>query len=68
MTDSFTFYPDEPPSDCECGAKTFVPSRQLKVGYRFSCKGCKREFQIFGIEWKVGPAAEAMGVAEGDEE
>lgn len=65
---SFTFYPDEPPFDCECGAKTFLPNRHLKAGYRFSCNGCKKEFQIFGIDWKVGPATSTGRAEERDGE
>jgi predicted nucleic acid-binding Zn ribbon protein len=48
----FIFYPGEPPIRCECGAATFVPSKRVEVGYKFSCRSCKKMFQIVGVEWK----------------
>jgi hypothetical protein len=49
---NFTFFAEEPPFKCDCGTATFVPSKQLKVGYGFSCRGCKRTFEIVGADWK----------------
>ncbi len=50
--DSFKFFPDEPPFQCECGAVSFFPSRSFDVGHRFSCGSCRREFHIVGLDWK----------------
>ena len=56
--DSFTFFPDEPPFQCECGAVNFFPSRSFEVGHRFSCRACGREFQIVGMDWKYEAVAD----------
>ena len=63
----FTFFPDEPPFTCDCGASTFVPSRPIKVGYRFSCRSCKQQFQIVGLDWKYAVVADDAEVSESQE-
>jgi hypothetical protein len=64
---NFTFYPEEPPFTCECGASTFVPSRQLEVGYKFCCRSCQRIFQIVGADWKYAEADD-LGASGSDED
>jgi hypothetical protein len=51
-SDSFTFFPSEPPFTCECGAATFVPPKQIRQGYKFGCRSCDRNFQVVGFDWK----------------
>ena len=57
----FTFFPEEPPFTCECGTATFVPSKQLQVGYKFSCRHCKRQFEIVAADWKYVLSEEGAG-------
>jgi hypothetical protein len=64
---SYMLYPGEEPYECECDTKSFIPARHLRVGHRFSCKGCQKEFQVFGVEWKVGPATASIDVDEDGE-
>ena len=52
---SFTFYPDQPPFTCDCGVSTFIPLAHVEIGYRFSCRGCKRTFETVECEWKYVP-------------
>jgi hypothetical protein len=54
--DSFSFIPGPPPFTCECGASTYVPFKDVKIGYRFSCRSCSRMFDVYGVEWKCAVA------------
>jgi hypothetical protein len=56
---SFTFYPDQPPFTCDCGVSTFIPLAHVEIGYRFSCRGCKRTFETVECEWKYVPIENA---------
>jgi hypothetical protein len=59
--DGFTFIPGRPPFTCECGAATFVPPKQIKEGYKFACRGCKRNFQVVGFDWTYMALEEGAG-------
>ena len=47
-----TFTSSEPPFKCDCGASTFVASKQIKIGHKFPCRACKRTFVIAEVDWK----------------
>ena len=61
---TYIFYPDEPQFTCDCGALFFVPSRDIKVGYKFACRACKRAFQLTGFDWKFNAVAGDTGSPE----
>jgi hypothetical protein len=65
--ETYLLYPDEPQFTCGCGAVFFVPSRDIKVGYKFACRACKRAFQLTTFDWKFNAVAGAAGAPECEE-
>ena len=65
---SFTFFPNEPEFTCSCGAVFFIPSRHLKIGYKFACRVCKHAFQLTDFEWKFNAVANDSGASKSESE
>jgi hypothetical protein len=63
----FRFFASSPPWKCDCGAATYIPPRQVRIGYTFACRTCKKEFKVVGQQWVVAESVEA-GAAEDESE
>ena len=63
--ESFSFVPGPPPFTCECGSSTYVPFKDVKIGYRFPCRSCDRMFHVFGVEWKFAVDDASLSQAKG---
>ena len=64
----FRFFAGGPPWKCDCGAATYIPPRQVRIGFTFACRSCKKKFKVVSQEWMVAESDEAEAAGDESEE
>lgn len=59
VEEEFRFFAGVPPWKCGCGASTYVPLRQVRIGYTFACRCCQKTFKVVDQNWVVAEIVEA---------